>query len=259
MKLEVLLSVLNLKKSQLNNMNITSRCTVINQCSKLGYEKYKNFYIYSYPELGLSISRNRGLENVCGDIILLCDDDVVYDKDYERLVLEEFSKNPSADVIIFNMERPNRKKRKITSRKRLHIYNCLHYASCNIAFRKDSIINHNITFNPDFGSGGYYNGGGGEDTLFLVSCLKQKLKIYSSPINLGVVYHKESTWFDGYNEKYFYGKGALFTAISHSFRYFLFLQFLIRHPEFLKTVSFFRAFSLMCSGSKDYINYIHKH
>ena len=65
MKLEVLLSVMNLNKKDLDKMNITSKCTVINQCGKNKQEKYKNFNIYSYDEIGTSNSRNRGLHSCC--------------------------------------------------------------------------------------------------------------------------------------------------------------------------------------------------
>ena len=41
MKLEVLLSVMNLNKKDLDKMNITSKCTVINQCKTNKQEKYK--------------------------------------------------------------------------------------------------------------------------------------------------------------------------------------------------------------------------
>ena len=251
MKLEVLLSVMNLNKKDLNKMNITSKCTVINQCGKNKYEKYKNFNIYSYNELGAANSRNRGLEHITEDIILLCDDDVVYNKGYEKKVLEEFKKNKKADVIIFNFESPNRKKRRIKKAKRMHIYNSLHYATCNIAFRRKSI--KNIKFNPMFGPNGTYGKAGGDDTMFLVSCLKNKLKIYSCPIFLGTVYHDKSTWFKDYNEKFFYDKGALFTGISKTFRIPLFIQFLLRHKEFLNNIKFSKAYKLMIQGSNDYI------
>ena len=52
MKLEVLLSLMNLNKKNLDKMNINTHCTVINQCGKDGYEKYKNFDVYSYNEKG---------------------------------------------------------------------------------------------------------------------------------------------------------------------------------------------------------------
>ena len=149
MKLQIILSIMNLKKENLSKMNITSKCIVINQCDKTDYEKFGDFDIYSYTERGAANSRNRGLEHITEDIILLCDDDVIYDDEYEQKVLNEFKNNPIADVIIFNMYSPNRKKKTIMKNKRLHIYNSLHYATCNIAFRRNSI--GNIKFNPMFG------------------------------------------------------------------------------------------------------------
>jgi glycosyltransferase involved in cell wall biosynthesis len=252
MKLEVLLSVMNLNKKDLDKMNITSKCTVINQCGKENIEKYKNFNIYSYDELGTSNSRNRGLEHIKEDIILLCDDDVVYEKNYEKIVLDEFKKNPKADVIIFNFNVKNRKKRKIKKRKRLHIYNSLNYATYNIAFKKDSILNNNIKFNTMFGPGAKYNNG--SDTIFIVELFKNKLKVYSSPEYLGTAYNKKSTWFKGYNKKFFFNKGALFTAINPKIRHILILQYLLRHREVLTNMSFSKAHKIMLKGSREYLN-----
>lgn len=251
MKLEVLLSVINLNIKDLEKMNITSKCTVINQCEKKNYKKYKNFNIYSYDEIGTSNSRNRGLEHITEDIILFCDDDVVYNKDYEKIVLEEFKKNKKADVIMFNFNVKNRKKRLIKKRKRLHTFNSLNYATYNIAFRKDSIINNNIIFNTLFGPGAKYNSG--EDSLFIRELFKNKLKVYSCPLYLGTVYNKKSTWFKGYDELYFYNKGALFTAINKGIRHILILQFLLRHKEVLTNINFKEALKLMLKGSESYL------
>lgn len=256
MELEVMLSVLNLQKEKLDQMNIITKCTVINQCGKECFEKYKNFNIYSYNELGNSNSRNRGLEHITEDIILLCDDDIVYSKDYEKNILQEFENNPKADVIIFNMINPNRNKRVNKKRKRLHIYNSLNYASYNIAFKRKSIIDKKICFNTNFGPNAKFNHG--EDTIFIVDMLKNKLKLYSSPVFLGTAYNKSSTWFEGYNEKYFFYKGALFTAINKNIRYILCLQYLLRHRYVLKEIDFFKAYRIMLDGSKEYLKYITK-
>lgn len=250
MKLEVLLSIMNLNKKDLNKMNITSKCTVINQCGKEKFEKYKNFNIYSYDEIGLSNSRNRGLEHITEDIILLCDDDVVYNKYYEKIVLEEFEKNKNADVIIFNLECPKRKIKVNKKNKKLHFCNILRYSSWRIAFKRKST--KDIKFNTEFGSGAKYTSG--EDTLFLVECLKNNLKIYSSDKYLGTVYHNKSMWFNGYNEKFFHDKGALFTAINHKIRHILILQYLIRHKETLINIKFRTAYKIMLKGSKEYLN-----
>ena len=251
MKLEVLLSVMDLNKKDLDKMNITSKCTVINQCGKNKKEQYKNFNIYSYDEIGTSNSRNKGLEHITEDIILLCDDDIIYNKDYEKKVLEEFKKNLKADVIIFNFKSPNRKKRIIRKRKRLHIYNSLNYATYNIAFRKKSILNNKIKFNTMFGPGAKFNNG--SDTIFIRDIFKHGLKVFSSPECLGTAYNKKSTWFKGHNEKFFFNKGALFTAINPKFKYTLLLQYLIRHKEVLTHMSFIKAYKLMIKGSKEYL------
>ena len=254
MKLEVMLSVMNLDKKDLDKMNITSKCTVINQCGKENFEKYKNFTIYSYNELGNSNSRNRGLKHIAEDIILLCDDDVIYNKDYEKNILQEFENNPKADAIFFNFHNPNRKKRINKKRKRLHMYNSLNYASYNIAFKRRTIMEKNIKFNTLFGPNAKYNNG--TDTMFIVDMLKNKLRIYSSPIYIGTAYNKKSTWFKGHNEEFFYNKGALFTAISKKFRVFLLLQYLIRHEkEVLNKIDFLEAFKLMLKGSRDYLSF----
>ena len=252
MKLEVLLSVMNLDKNDLDKMNITSKCTVINQCKKESFEKYKNFNIYSYNEIGLSQSRNRGLENVTEDIILISDDDLIYDKDYEKNIINEFKNNPNADIIFFNVESPLRSAKKIKKRKRVHIYNSLRFSSCNIAFKRKSV--KNIKFNTLFGPNAKFSNG--SDTIFLRDVFKRKLKVYCCPINIGTVYHKKSTWFDGYNKKYFYNKGALFTAINPRIRHILMLQYLIRHKEVLKNYKLLDAYKFMQTGSKDYLDYI---
>ena len=250
MKLEVLLSVMNLNKKDLDKMNITSKCTVINQCGENKKEKYKNFNIYSYDELGTANSRNRGLEHITEDIILLCDDDVVYNKDYEKIVLEEFKKNLEADMIIFNVINTYRKKRINKKNKRLHIYNSLNYAAYNVAFRKKSL--GNIRMNTMFGPAAKYKSGG-DDTLFIVDFLKNKLRIYSSSKIIGKIISNESTWFKGYNEKFFFDKGALYTAISKKYRHILMLQHLTRHKEILGNLDFFKAYRLMLKGSKEYL------
>ena len=95
-----------------------------------------------------------------------------------------------------------------------------------------------------FGPNAIYKSGG-DDTLFIVDCLKKGLKLYSSPIVLGNICSDTSTWFKGYNKKYFFDKGALFTAISNNFRYFLIIQYLLRHKEVLKDIGFKEAYKIM--------------
>ena len=256
MKLEVLLSVMNCNLKDLSKHNITSDCVVINQCDKKDYKKYKNFKIYSYNERGAANSRNRGLEHIKDDIILLSDDDMVYDDNYKEIVLNAFKENSNADMIIFNVHSPNRTKRNIKKNRRLHLFNSLHYATCNIAFKRSSL--GNIRFNNLFGPNGYYKHAGGDDTLFIVSFLNNRLKVYSNNNYIGTVYHERSTWHKEYDENFFFDKGALYTAINKHIRLFLIIQFLIRHNELLNKLSFNQALKCMIKGSNDYLKLIAK-
>ena len=250
MRLEVLLSVMNYKLKDLDKHNITSDCIVINQCDKDGYKKHKNFKFYSYKERGHANSCNRALEKATADILIFCDDDVKYNTYYDKQIIKAFEDNPKADIIIFNVINKYRKKRFNERVKRLHFYNILNYASYNIAFKRDSI--KDIRMNPLFGAGAKYSSGG-DDTLFLVESLKKGLKIYTTPITIGNITADDSTWFKGYNSKYFNDKGALYTAINKPFRHLLFLQHLIRHRELLTDLSFTKAYKEMVKGSKNYL------
>lgn len=74
-------------------------------------------------------SINKGLKHINGDIILLCDDDLIYNDNYEK------------DIIVFNRNSPNRSIKHNKKNKRLNFYNVLRYESSRIAFRKESAEN----------------------------------------------------------------------------------------------------------------------
>ena len=48
--------------------------------------------------------------------------------------------------------------------------------------------------------------------MFLQDCIRSGIKIYKSPVKVADVRQDSSTWFSGYNEKYYRDKGALFAA-----------------------------------------------
>ena len=256
MTLEHLLSTMNLKVKDLDKMNISNPTIVINQCGKDGYKKYKNFNIYASNSIGLSKSRNLGLKYVKGDIILLTDDDIIYNDNYKKIVLDAFKENKDADIIFFNIDCRNREYKPIIKNKRVHIYNSLRFSSCSIAFRRKSILDNNISFNELFGSNSKYMTG--EDTLFIVSALKKGLKLYTNTNCIGTVYHNKSFWFHGYTEEYFFYKGSVYTAISKSFRHLLCFQHLLRHRNEYKELGFFKALKNMSKGMRDYLNEIKK-
>jgi hypothetical protein len=87
----------------------------------------------------------------------------------------------------------------------------------------------------------------------LVDSLKRGLKIFKSNHIIAEIEQGDSTWFDGYNEKFFRDKGALYASISKPMSYLLILQFAIRRYSLYKNqYSFFNALREMIEGKLTY-------
>lgn len=234
MKLEVLMSTMNQTSFKLvEQANIQTDAIIINQTNVHSYLETEHegnlIRMYSYNERGIGKSRNKALMLSEADICLIADDDVKYRDDYEEIILNEFKKNSDADLIIFDFfileedgYRPYRNKN-----KKLNQLNFMKHGGPKIAFRRDSIIKKNIFFSLLFGGGAKY--GSGEDTLFLKECLSSGLKVYETETNIGEIDNRDSTWFAGYNEKYFYDKGALYKALHPRLWFLMCVQHLVRH------------------------------
>lgn len=217
MRLQVLISTMHQKDhSLLDKMNIQSDAIVVNQCDRNEIENFEyaghNILWMSLNERGVGLSRNTALMRADADIVLFADDDVVYDDGYEKKVIESFEKFKEKDILIFrvestNKERPTKKEKKDHN---LSWFNSMKYGAVRIAIRTAAIRKANVFYSLLFGGGAKYQAG--EDTLFIQQCLQKGLKAESVQERLGVVEQKESTWFKGCNEKYFYDKGVLIRA-----------------------------------------------
>lgn len=241
----------------LETMNLKTDVIAINQCGTNKVEEIlyneRKVKIYSLKEKGIGLSRNTALDRADGEICLFADDDIVYEDNYYQIIQKAFYENPKADILVFNVtsENSERPEYQIKKKKRLHKYTALKYGSVRIAFRLKKVRLANTHFSLLFGGGATY--GSGEDVLFLTDCIKKGLKAYSIPITIGTVKQENSTWFRGYNEKFFRDKGAYYKAVSKYSATLLCLQFVIRkHKWFCKNMSRWNAFKLMHEGIKEY-------
>lgn len=261
MKIEVLVSTMNQTDLSIaNKMNIQSDSIIINQTDHQNYMEEnideKLMKMYSFNEKGVGLSRNNALMRASGDICLMADDDMVYIDNYEEKVISAFKKNPKADVILFNV--PIHKKdgstlMKVKKNGQVRFFNALKYGTVNFAFRRDIILKKNIWFSLLFGGGTRYSSG--EDSIFISDVFKHRLKVYSSTSIIANINEGTSTWFDGYNKKYFYDRGALYRVIGGKMAFLLNLQFLLRHKKlYSQNHTFFEAFMLMMKGSREYYN-----
>lgn len=256
MEIEVLASTMNQEDySIIEKMNIQTGAIIVNQCninkiSNIGYNN-NNIKFMSLNERGVGLSRNTALMRASGKVVVFADEDEIFINGYDKVINKEFLKHPKADMIIFNVPslNPKRKTANIEKEKRIHKYNCMKFGAVNFAVKLDFLKKNNINFSLLFGGGAKYISG--EDSLFIIDVLNNKGKVFASKEVIANVEQNDSTWFEGFNEKYFISKGALFYAISKSSYKFLCLQFLIRHSYVFKKVGFWKALHLMEKGAKE--------
>lgn len=257
-KLQVLVATMQQNDfSKVEEMNINSDVVYANQADTFSYDEkeyeFRKAKMITTNTRGVGVNRNIGLLYAENDYLLFSDDDLTYLDGYEDVVLKAFEELPYADGIIFNIETEGMDfdRRANKTIKRVRWYNCLNYGAVRLAVKFVSVKRENIMFNTNFGGGTSFSSG--EDTLFICDMLKKGLKIYTYPSTIAVVDQTDSTWFNGYNEKYYYDKGVLFSAVSKKFAKLLCLQDLIRHRNYKEQgYSFFEAYKFMKNGISGY-------
>ena len=199
----------------LDKMNIQTDAVVINQCNQTSFFefKYKDHIIkwINTCQRGLSKSRNMALSYATGDICLIADEDINYVNGYETMVQKSFNCQSKADIIAFNINKLNsedRDNRAPNENRKAPFYR--YYGSVRLAFRRNSIVKNGLHFNELIGAGTKY--GSGEDSLFLRESRKKGLKIYENSHCLSTVDYANSSWFTGYDESYYFGKGVFLAA-----------------------------------------------
>ncbi|MBM6619100.1 glycosyltransferase family A protein [Bacillus suaedaesalsae] len=258
MNLEVLVSTMNQTDyNLLEKMNIQSDAIIINQCKTNRVEKFNfkgnTIKMFSFDEKGVGLSRNNALMRTTAEIALFADEDVTYVDNYKEIVINGFKSNPDADMLIFNVPSKNQERplHFINKERRVRLYNCLKYGAVSIAIKTERLKKKNIYFSLLFGGGARYSAG--EDSLFISDCLKKGLKIYTNPNVIGYVSQENSSWFEGYTEKYFFDKGAFFASFSRRGAILFCLQYAFRHRSTYKGVySNIQIIRLMLNGIKHY-------
>ncbi len=255
---EVLLSAMFLEdENYIDSLNIHTDCVVINQCDRedsrqTGHDTPAGRVNVTYIETrerGLSKSRNMAISKSTAPVCILCDNDVEYVGDYDRIITDAFEKY-DADVIVFFIKRPERERPVFDRPKRMGYLSVLKIFSPEIAFRSESI--RGIRFNESFGAGAKYFMG--EENLFLYDLLKHKKKIMYVPEMIAAVRNEESTWFKGYNRDFFISRGANYAAMSRIFSIGLIIQFALRKTGlYAKDTSLTRALLYMFEGRREYL------
>lgn len=253
MKVEVLVAAMNQDAYRLfEEMNLDSNVIIANQCKfnevselKIGKNEIK---CLSFNERGVGLNRNNALSRSEADICILADDDMFFYDGYEEKILTLFEENPKAEVIILNIDENDNLRYKINKKHRVGYFNFMKYGATRIAFRRKSVTKKGIFFNLHFGGGTDFSAG--EDVLFLYSCIKNNLQVIAVPDTIArLTDERESTWFEGYTDKFFVDKGVLYAAISERWAWLISIQFSLRRYSMFKSEKkWYEACMLMFQG-----------
>lgn len=215
--------------SKLKEMNIHSDVMFANQTDRTEFAELEfeghSARMISTDTRGVGINRNLGLMYARGEICMFADDDVTYHDDMEERVLAEFDAHPDADIIIFHFDTDSdRKQVRYPKTKKCGHFCRMPWATFRVAFRLNAIKKANLWFTTLFGGGCLFPSG--EDSMWLTDARRKGLSIYVSKETIGNVSFERSTWFTGFDQKMYYGKGAFYQAL-HSKNIWLWMTYFL--------------------------------
>ncbi len=253
MTIQTLVSALQQNTEALpDKMGLEADAIIINQCDEYSCSETdadgRKIKVFNCNDRGVGLSRNTALMRADADIVLFSDEDIIYEKGYTETILKAFEERTVAYILIFNLEVDESRRTYFnTSEHKVHWYNCGRYPTYSFACRRERLISHNITFNLNFGGGTPYCNG--EDSLFISECLKKGLKAVALPITIGREEVRPSTWFKGYNEKFFFDRGVLYHFLYGRMARVWGLRFILKNKgEMCKEITPGKAYSLLSEG-----------
>ena len=265
-RLQILISAVDKDPKELvGRMNIQSDACLVDQIlsdearDRLGFSGYAvenlehdgySIKVIKSSDKGVGLSRNTALENSDpqAEIVQFGDDDIVYDDGYPELILQEFDKHPEADMLLFNVKaQEGRETYWNTDFARVSWRNYGRYPAYAICARRDKLLESGVKYSLLFGGGAPYMNG--EDSLFLHDCLNSGLAIYRTDVAIGHETKGDSTWFKGYNEKFFFDRGVLYHFLYGKMAPVLGFRFLFKNrKEMCRDYGLMKAYGTLRKG-----------
>lgn len=257
MRVETLVVTVDQRDHRLvEQMNIQTDAIVGNQCGRSGEEHFardgRQVLYLNTPERGVGRNRNLVLSRATAELCVLADDDMRFVDGYPELARRAMDACPRADVLIFNLLEKEPRRYRNRRIRRIRSWNYARYGAARLALRRESLLRAGIRFDTRFGGGCRY--GAGEDTIFLKDCLDRGLRLYAVPWALAEIDQQApSTWFTGYDRRFFADKGALYARLYPRLWPLQGLRFLLlRRKKYRGQIGFFPALGSLLAGGRAY-------
>lgn len=158
---------------------------IINQTKEnnLLVSDFPSIRVINSLEKGLSRSRNLALKNARGKIVLIADDDVVYKKDFDTLIIQAHNQYDSKTIISFCIEKLNGlpfKKYLLSAKANLSLIELFNVLSIEISINKLIFDKLGVKFDKNFGLGSNFEMG--EEAVFLSDIKEQNQQVAFVPI-----------------------------------------------------------------------------
>jgi glycosyltransferase involved in cell wall biosynthesis len=168
--------------------------------------------IIELPNVGVAKSRNAALENAQGKYLIFADDDIIFDENGIKQLLEYFEAHPECAIIMANTSDETGALRKSYQAKahRLTRFNSAKAATYEMMVRVDAIRAADVHFDENFGAGAdnYL----GDEYIFIADALKKGLNGMYLPIRVAI-HPKDSSGSAWGSEKDLKARAAVFTRV----------------------------------------------
>ena len=236
----------------------TLNLLVINQTTsdRLLQSDFDNVEVINSFDKGLSKSRNLALQKASKDLVILTDDDVVFQSSFEDLVLQAFNSNLNHDGFRFQYENENGifpKKYPKRFLSKLSNFEILNASSVELVFKKDSVKSKGVLFDENFGLGSTFYMG--EEAIFVSDAIKTGLTIGFVPKTI-LIHSDLSTGEKTSSSELYFVQSAVFYRIFGKMYLFwvaLKLFFDLKQSK-IKITQVYNLFSQALKGKKAYVN-----
>lgn len=204
MTLTTLLTTFNKSDSELLslvlNNHLEGDVLIGNQCGKLGQKTLPqaglpSIAVYALDSSGVSNNRNELLSHADADIITFADDDLIFTPGYVPKVLSFFEGHPEAQMVRYNVQsqNPERPIFQISEAKRVGFRDISKYGVWGFFFRRQYLLDKDLSFNPKLGPGAQLSHG--EDTVFLKAFIDTGAVAYQDPFLIATTPMDQSSWY----------------------------------------------------------------